>query len=102
MGPGRDQTCDPWICSQTSISSQLHSHRLRYMAGIMCLDPHQNYIVTDYAIWPVTMCLDPHQNYIVTDYAIWPVTMCLDPHQNYIVTDYAIWPVTMCPDPHQN
>ena len=33
MGPGRDQTCDPWICSQTSISSQLPSHRLRYMAG---------------------------------------------------------------------
>ena len=49
----------------------------------MCLDPHQNYIVTDYAIWLVTMYLDPHQNYIVTDYAIWPVTMCLDRHQNY-------------------
>ena len=31
MGPGRDQTPDPWICSQTSICCQTH-YRLRYAA----------------------------------------------------------------------
>ena len=31
MGPGRDQTCDPWICSQTLICCQT-CYRLRYVA----------------------------------------------------------------------
>ena len=31
MGPGRDQTRDPWICSKTGICCQAH-HRLRYAA----------------------------------------------------------------------
>ena len=31
MGPDRDQTCDPWICSQTCICSQTR-YRLRYAA----------------------------------------------------------------------
>ena len=31
MVPGRDQTRDPWICSQTRICSQTH-YRLRYAA----------------------------------------------------------------------
>ena len=31
MGPDRDRTCDPWICSQTRICSQTH-YRLRYAA----------------------------------------------------------------------
>ena len=31
MGPGRDQTRDPWICSQTGIFSQTH-YWLRYAA----------------------------------------------------------------------
>ena len=31
MGPDRDQTRDPWICSQTRICSQTH-YRLRYAA----------------------------------------------------------------------
>ena len=31
MGPGRDPTCDPWICSQTRICCQTR-YRLRYAA----------------------------------------------------------------------
>ena len=31
MGPGRDQTRNPWICSQTRICSQTH-YRLSYAA----------------------------------------------------------------------
>ena len=31
MGPDRDRTRDPWICSQTSICSQAR-YRLRYAA----------------------------------------------------------------------
>ena len=31
MGPDRDRTCDPWICSQTHICSQTR-YRLRYAA----------------------------------------------------------------------
>ena len=34
MGPGRDQTCDPWICSQTHICCQTR-YRLRYAARLM-------------------------------------------------------------------
>ena len=31
MGPGRDRTRDPWICSQTRICGQTR-YRLRYAA----------------------------------------------------------------------
>ena len=40
MGPGRDRTRDPWICSQTRICSQTH-YRLRYAARYgfcICID----------------------------------------------------------------
>ena len=35
IGPGRDRTGDPWICSQTRICSQT-SYRLRYVARFVC------------------------------------------------------------------
>ena len=33
MGPDRDRTCNPWICSQTCICSQA-CYRLRYTAWL--------------------------------------------------------------------
>ena len=34
MGPGRDRTRDPWICSQTRICCQTR-YRLRYAARLL-------------------------------------------------------------------
>ena len=47
MGPGRDRTRDPWICSQTRICCQTR-YRLRYVArsepnslANFCLGPYK-------------------------------------------------------------
>ena len=41
MGPGRDRTRDPWICSQTGICCQTR-YRLRYVAPLMLYIPLNN------------------------------------------------------------
>ena len=39
MGPGRDRTRDPWVCSQTRICSRTR-YRLRYAARIKKTKTH--------------------------------------------------------------
>ena len=59
MGPGRDRTCDPWICSQTRICCQTR-YRLRYAARYDDDDDDDNDDddddVLSVLIWVQTVC----------------------------------------------
>ena len=52
MGPGRDRTRDPWICSQTSICCQTR-YRLRYAARFLF---HLDIILIEH-VWICPFCI---------------------------------------------
>ena len=73
MGPGRDQTCDPWICSQTCYRLHYASRHIEqvfflYFLGILLLNligdepAYNGYIETEtIGLIPHVIEYRPHQ-----------------------------------------